>query len=68
MSHGLLAIGGVISLAIGSLIMFETPDPALRLSLRVFIPAVLLISGFLSWSFGWRLKRRCADLIPERKR
>ncbi|HNV63778.1 MAG TPA: nodulation protein NfeD [Smithellaceae bacterium] len=46
MSHGLLAIGGVISLAIGSLIMFETPDPALRLSLRVFIPAVLLISGF----------------------
>ncbi len=46
MSNGLLTIGGIISLAMGSLIMFETPEPALRISLQVFIPALLLVSGF----------------------
>ncbi|HPD56971.1 MAG TPA: nodulation protein NfeD [Smithellaceae bacterium] len=46
MSNGLLTIGGIISLAMGSLILFETPEPALRISLSVFIPALLLISGF----------------------
>jgi membrane-bound serine protease (ClpP class) len=46
MSNGLLTIGGIVSLAMGSLIMFETPEPALRISLQVFIPALLLVSGF----------------------
>ncbi len=46
MSNGMLTIGGIISLAMGSLIMFETPEPALRISLQVFIPALLVISGF----------------------
>lgn len=46
MSSGLLTIGGIVSLAMGSLILFETPEPALRISLGVFIPAMLLISGF----------------------
>lgn len=46
MSNGILTIGGIISLAMGSLIMFETPEPALRISLQVFIPALLLVSGF----------------------
>lgn len=48
MSNGLLTIGGIISLAMGSLIMFETPEPALRISLQVFIPAILLVSGFFA--------------------
>jgi len=46
MSHGMLTVGGIISLAMGSLILFETPEPALRISLQVLIPAVLLVSGF----------------------
>ncbi|HDQ03929.1 MAG TPA: nodulation protein NfeD [Deltaproteobacteria bacterium] len=46
MSNGILSVGGVISLAMGSLILFETPEPALRISLQVLIPAVLLVSGF----------------------
>jgi membrane-bound serine protease (ClpP class) len=47
MSHGLLTVGGVISLVLGSLFLFDTTaEPDLRLSLRVMIPAVLLISGF----------------------
>jgi membrane-bound serine protease (ClpP class) len=46
MSHGMLAVGGVISLALGSFFLFDTPEPALRISLQVLIPAVIVASGF----------------------
>jgi membrane-bound serine protease (ClpP class) len=46
MSHGMLTVGGIISLVMGSLLLFDTPEPALRLSLQVLVPAVLVASGF----------------------
>jgi membrane-bound serine protease (ClpP class) len=46
MSHGMLTVGGVISLVLGSLLLFDTAEPALRISLQVLIPSVLLVSGF----------------------
>ena len=46
MSHGMLTVGGIISLIMGSLLLFDTTEPALRLSLQVLIPAVLVASGF----------------------
>ncbi len=36
-SHGVLATGGIISLVIGSLMLFKTPDADLRVSLSVII-------------------------------
>jgi membrane-bound serine protease (ClpP class) len=45
-SHGLLTVGGIISLFLGSLMLFNSPDPALRVSLTVIIPAVAVISLF----------------------
>lgn len=41
-SYGVLAIGGVISMVIGSLMLFESPFPFLRASLSVIIPATLI--------------------------
>jgi len=46
MSHGMLTVGGIISLTMGSLFLFDTKDPALRISLQVLIPAILVASGF----------------------
>ena len=46
MSHGMLTIGGVISLIMGSILLFDSPDPALRISWQVLIPAVLVASAF----------------------
>ena len=46
MSHGMLTVGGIISLIMGSLLLFDTTEPALRLSLQVLVPAVLVTSGF----------------------
>jgi membrane-bound serine protease (ClpP class) len=45
-SHGLLTVGGIISLVLGSLMLFDSPDPALRVSSRVLVPAVATISLF----------------------
>ena len=39
-SYGLLAVGGVVSLTLGSLMLFESPDPDVRVSLQVILPAV----------------------------
>jgi len=43
-SHGLLAVGGVISLTLGSLMLFESPDPTIRVSFHVIIPAVATLA------------------------
>jgi len=45
-SHGVLTIGGIISLILGSLILYESTDPALRVSFSVMIPALTVISLF----------------------
>ena len=40
-SHGLLSIGGVISLTLGSLLLFRTADSHLGVALGVLIPVVI---------------------------
>ncbi len=51
-SHGALTIGGVVALTLGSLMLFDSPDPLLRVSLKVIIPAVLVTSGFFIFLVG----------------
>ncbi|MDO8723952.1 MAG: nodulation protein NfeD [Syntrophales bacterium] len=55
-SHGILTIGGIISLTIGSLMLFSSPDPALRVSLTVMIPALAIISLFFAGVIALVLK------------
>lgn len=55
-SHGLLTIGGVISMLIGSLMLFESPEPFLKLSLYLVIPAVLVTALFFTLTIGLALK------------
>jgi len=45
-SHGLLAVGGVISLLLGSVMLFRSPEEYMRVSLSVIIPAVLVSAVF----------------------
>lgn len=46
-SHGLLAIGGVVSLTLGSLMLFESPESILQVSLDVIIAVVVTLSGII---------------------
>ena len=55
-SHGILTIGGIISLIIGSLMLFETPDPSLRVSWSVLIPAVVVTSLFFITVIAFAVK------------
>ena len=45
-SYGLLSIGGVICLTLGSIMLFNTGNSDVQVSWSVLIPAVLIISSF----------------------
>ena len=45
-SHGMLTVAGIISLILGSLMLFESPVPALKVSFKVMIPTIVAISLF----------------------
>jgi len=45
-SYGLLSIGGIISLVLGSLMLFDSPEPFLRVAPKVLITTVTITAGF----------------------
>jgi membrane-bound serine protease (ClpP class) len=45
-SYGLLSLAGVLSLLLGTLMMFKGDNPAMQLEWQVVIPTILLVSGF----------------------
>lgn len=47
-SHGVLTIGGIVALVLGSLLLFDTSEPSLRISLSVLLPAVTITSLFFA--------------------
>jgi membrane-bound serine protease (ClpP class) len=57
-SHGLLAVGGVISLLLGSLMLIESPAEYMRISLTVIIPAVLVSAAFFIFAVTMAIRAR----------
>ena len=57
-SHGLLTVGGVISLFLGSMMLIETPAEYMQISLMVIIPAVLVSAGFFAFAVTKTIKAR----------
>jgi len=59
-SYGLLGLAGVLSLTLGSLMLFGTPGPVSGLAWSVLIPTVLTVSGFFVAvaSLAFRAQRR----------
>lgn len=49
-SHGVLATGGVISMVMGSLMLFESPAPFLRLSIYLVLPAAATTALFFTFT------------------
>ncbi|MEW6188338.1 MAG: nodulation protein NfeD [Thermodesulfobacteriota bacterium] len=45
-SHGLLTVAGIVSLTLGSLMLFKTTDGTMAISLQILISTVLVISAF----------------------
>jgi membrane-bound serine protease (ClpP class) len=59
-SHGVLAIGGIVSMALGSLMLYDAPEVGFRVSWRVIVPTVALTAGFFLFALtlGVRAFRR----------
>lgn len=57
-SHGLLSVGGVISLFLGSLMLIENPTEYMRISLSVIIPAVLVSAAFFIFAVTMAIRAR----------
>jgi membrane-bound serine protease (ClpP class) len=53
-SFGLLTIGGVVSMLLGSLMLFRSPE--LKVSLSIIIPAVLFTAAFFVFAVGMGLR------------
>lgn len=50
-SHGMLTIGGIISMVMGSLMLFDSAGPFYQLSLSIIIPAVMVTALFFTVTF-----------------
>ncbi|MDA8173501.1 MAG: nodulation protein NfeD [Nitrospiraceae bacterium] len=66
-SHGALAIGGAVSMVIGSIMLFERTSPFIQVSLAFIIPATLISALFfvLTVSLALRAYRRKPVTGPE---
>jgi len=55
-SFGFLTFGGIVSLTLGSIMLFNGPVPALRVSLSVIVPAVVVTAAFFIFAITYGLK------------
>ncbi|MDI6740401.1 MAG: nodulation protein NfeD [Candidatus Edwardsbacteria bacterium] len=45
-THGILTTGGIVAMFVGSVMLFNSPDPAMHASLQVILPVVLVTAAF----------------------
>jgi membrane-bound serine protease (ClpP class) len=55
-SGGLLTVGGIASMLIGSIMFVDSPLPFMRVSLSVIIPAVIFTALFFLFAVGMGIK------------
>ncbi|HUJ17673.1 MAG TPA: nodulation protein NfeD [Nitrospirota bacterium] len=66
-SHGVLGVGGVIAMAIGSVMLINSPIPSLRISWTVIVPVVALsaLLFIVTVTLAVRIQRERADTGKE---
>lgn len=64
-SFGLLTIGGIVSMTLGSLMLFRSAE--LKVSLSVIIPAVLAIAAFFVIALGFGIRAQMKKATTGRK-
>ncbi|MBI4746812.1 MAG: nodulation protein NfeD [Deltaproteobacteria bacterium] len=55
-SYGILAIGGIVAMFLGSIMLFDSPLPYLRASLTVIIPTVLATAVLLILAITYAIR------------
>jgi membrane-bound serine protease (ClpP class) len=49
-SHGILTIGGIVAMVLGSFMLYEAPELGFRVSWTVILPTVGAIAGLVVWA------------------
>ena len=62
-SHGILAVGGTASLLAGSLLLIEAPEPYLKVSLKVIVPAVGVTAAFFLFAVTLALRAQRRKVV-----
>lgn len=62
-SYGILAVGGVVSMLLGSFLLIDSPAPYLQISLVVIITTVALISAFFLFILGFAIRAHRRKVI-----
>src|SRR4029453_10623064 len=57
-SHGALAVGGVVSLVFGGLLLFDTNNDAYEVSVPIVIFTAALLGSFFAWVIGKAVQAR----------
>jgi membrane-bound serine protease (ClpP class) len=55
-SYGLLTIGGLVSMTLGSLMLFDSPFPFLKVSLSIVLPTVFFTALLIVAALGLTIK------------
>jgi membrane-bound serine protease (ClpP class) len=55
-SHGVLTIGGVVSMVLGSFMLYEAPEAGFRVSWAVILPTVGATAGLVVWAVSAGLR------------
>ncbi len=61
-SHGILGIGGTIALVLGALMLFKSPEPALRVSLGVIVSLAAFALAVVGFMMFMALRARSAPV------
>jgi membrane-bound serine protease (ClpP class) len=62
-THGILTVGGVISFAVGSLMLFETGSPGFQISVTLVISVALLTGAFFMFAVGSGIRAQKNKII-----
>ncbi len=59
-SYGVLTLGGIVALTLGSIMLFESPEQYLRVSWYIIVPTVATTAGFFLFALSFALKSHLA--------
>jgi membrane-bound serine protease (ClpP class) len=62
-SHGALAAGGVVSLAFGGLLLFDTDSEAFEISVPLVLLTAAVLGGFFAWIIAKAVQARNAQVL-----
>jgi membrane-bound serine protease (ClpP class) len=57
-SHGLLTVGGVVSVILGGMMLIDTADPDMRISKTIIFTVAFVLGGFVLLAFALAYKAR----------